>query len=42
VSHLFENYRRADVAFTHGRGVRLWDTAGREYLDFLAGIARAR
>jgi predicted acetylornithine/succinylornithine family transaminase len=39
VSHLFENYRRADVAFTHGRGVRLWDTAGREYLDFLAGIA---
>lgn len=23
----------------HGRGARVWDDAGREYLDFLAGIA---
>ena len=37
--HLFQNYVRAPVAFTHGKGARLWDAAGHEYLDFLAGIA---
>jgi len=37
--YLFQNYVRAPVAFTHGRGVRLWDERGKEYLDFLAGIA---
>jgi acetylornithine aminotransferase/acetylornithine/N-succinyldiaminopimelate aminotransferase len=37
--YLFQNYVRAPVAFTHGRGVRLWDAAGREYLDFIGGIA---
>ena len=36
---LFANYKRAPVAFTHGDGVRLWDAEGREYLDFLGGIA---
>ncbi len=36
---LFTNYKRAPVAFRHGDGVRLWDASGREYLDFLAGIA---
>ena len=37
--YLFQNYVRAPAAFTHGRGVRLWDESGKEYLDFLAGIA---
>ena len=32
-------YRRPPVVFTHGRGCRLYDSQGREYLDFLAGIA---
>ncbi|RCS59346.1 aspartate aminotransferase family protein [Parvibium lacunae] len=32
-------YSRLPVTFTHGRGVTLWDTAGKEYLDALAGIA---
>jgi predicted acetylornithine/succinylornithine family transaminase len=36
---LMENYRRAPVAFREGRGMRLWDLEGKEYLDFLAGIA---
>jgi acetylornithine aminotransferase/acetylornithine/N-succinyldiaminopimelate aminotransferase len=36
---LFRNYRRAPVAFSHGRGVRLYDLEGREYLDFIGGIA---
>jgi len=32
-------YGRQPVAFVRGEGVRLWDTEGREYLDFLSGIA---
>ncbi|MCS7234614.1 MAG: acetylornithine transaminase [Armatimonadota bacterium] len=37
--YLFRNYRRAAVAFVRGQGARLWDLDGREYLDFVAGIA---
>ncbi|HXX38176.1 MAG TPA: acetylornithine transaminase [bacterium] len=36
---LAPNYRRAPVAFREGRGMRLWDLEGKQYLDFLAGIA---
>jgi acetylornithine/N-succinyldiaminopimelate aminotransferase len=36
---LFRNYKRAPVAFSHGRGVLLYDLEGREYLDFIGGIA---
>jgi acetylornithine aminotransferase/acetylornithine/N-succinyldiaminopimelate aminotransferase len=36
---LFRNYKRAPVAFSHGSGVRLFDLEGREYLDFIGGIA---
>jgi predicted acetylornithine/succinylornithine family transaminase len=32
-------YIREPVAFVRGRGCRLWDAAGNEYLDFLAGIS---
>jgi len=32
-------YGRQPVAFVRGEGTRLWDTQGREYLDFVAGIA---
>jgi acetylornithine aminotransferase len=39
MSHLMNNYARQAVAFTHGRGCRLFDAAGRSYLDGLAGIA---
>ena len=37
--HLMNTYRRPEVVFTHGRGCRLYDSKGREYLDFLGGIA---
>jgi predicted acetylornithine/succinylornithine family transaminase len=37
--HLMNTYRRPPLVFTHGRGCRLYDSTGREYLDFLAGIA---
>lgn len=33
------NYGRLDVTFTHGSGPFLYDSAGREYLDALCGIA---
>ncbi|HUJ29771.1 MAG TPA: aspartate aminotransferase family protein [Candidatus Acidoferrum sp.] len=36
---LVNTYRRPAVVFTHGRGCRVYDSAGREYLDFLGGIA---
>jgi acetylornithine/N-succinyldiaminopimelate aminotransferase len=32
-------YLRADVEFVRGEGARLWDSAGREYLDFFAGLS---
>jgi acetylornithine aminotransferase len=32
-------YGRLPVAMSHGKGVRLWDTNGKSYLDALAGIA---
>jgi acetylornithine/N-succinyldiaminopimelate aminotransferase len=46
-SHLIESakrsflasYRQAPIVLSEGKGVRLRDVAGREYLDFCAGIA---
>jgi len=37
--YLMNTYKRPPVVFTHGRGSRLYDSQGREYLDFLGGIA---
>ncbi len=39
MTHLMNTYNRLPVAFTHGKGARLYDEQGREYLDALAGIA---
>ena len=36
---LTPNYRRQPVMFVRGKGAKLWDSAGKEYLDFVAGIA---
>ena len=35
---LMQTYPRAPVEFVRGEGARLWDSVGKEYLDFLAGI----
>lgn len=35
---LLPTYERNPVLFTHGRGVYLWDSDGKKYLDFLSGI----
>ena len=32
-------YARAPVQFVRGEGARLWDSEGKEYLDFFAGLA---
>ncbi|MGC8492951.1 MAG: aspartate aminotransferase family protein [Syntrophobacteraceae bacterium] len=37
--HIFGTYSRFPVAFVKGEGCTLRDDAGKEYLDFLAGIA---
>jgi len=37
--HLMPTYARYPVRFARGSGARLWDDAGNEYLDFLAGIS---
>ncbi len=39
--YLMPTYSPLPVAFVRGEGCRLWDAAGNEYLDFLAGIAVA-
>jgi acetylornithine aminotransferase len=37
--HVMSTYARYPIALERGAGCRLWDTEGREYLDFVAGIA---
>jgi acetylornithine/N-succinyldiaminopimelate aminotransferase len=38
-AHVMNTYGRFPLALERGEGCRLWDTDGREYLDFVAGIA---
>ena len=38
-AHLMQTYAPQPVAFARGEGAWLWDTAGKKYLDGLAGIA---
>ena len=37
--HVMQTYGRLSVAFVRGEGTRLWDSEGKEYLDFLGGLA---
>jgi acetylornithine aminotransferase len=36
---MMPNYGTPPIALDHGAGVRVWDTDGNEYLDFVGGIA---
>lgn len=36
---MLPTYARADLTIVRGEGCRVWDDRGREYLDFVAGIA---
>ena len=38
-AHVMNTYGRLPLALSHGRGCRVWDTNGKEYLDGLGGIA---
>ena len=37
--YVIQSYGRFPVAVDHGKGATLWDTEGKEYIDFAAGIA---
>jgi acetylornithine/N-succinyldiaminopimelate aminotransferase len=37
--YVARTYARYPIALVRGKGVRVWDADGKEYLDFLAGIA---
>ena len=39
MAYSMNTYTRIPVAFTHGKGVWVWDQSGKKYLDALAGIA---
>ncbi len=39
--YLMPTYSQLPVAFVRGEGCRLWDAGGKEYLDFVGGIAVA-
>ena len=39
--HVLQTYKRQPIAFVRGRGPRLYDVDGREYLDFVSGIGVA-
>lgn len=37
--YVMHTFNRQPVVFVRGEGMRIWDADGKEYLDFLAGIA---
>ncbi len=37
--NIMNTYRRFPVVLVKGSGARVWDINGKEYLDFVAGIA---
>jgi predicted acetylornithine/succinylornithine family transaminase len=37
--YVMNTYKRFPVVFNKGRGMKVWSTDGKEYLDFMAGVA---
>jgi len=37
--HVAQTYARFPIALVRGKGVKVWDADGKEYLDFVGGIA---
>jgi len=37
--HVASTYGRFSIALTRGKGTKVWDASGKEYIDFVAGIA---
>jgi acetylornithine/N-succinyldiaminopimelate aminotransferase len=38
-AYLYPNYKQPPMVLVRGRGVEVWDSAGKRYLDLVAGIA---
>ena len=38
-AHVMKNYARAPLTLVRGSGTKVWDDAGKSYLDFTSGIA---
>ena len=38
-AHILQTYGRVPIVMVRGQGPRLWDADGKEYLDFMSGIA---
>lgn len=38
-SVIFQTYARFPIVLEKGKGCRVWDTNGKEYIDFVAGVA---
>ena len=38
-AHVMKNYARAPLTLVRGQGAKVWDDAGKSYLDFTSGIA---
>jgi acetylornithine aminotransferase/acetylornithine/N-succinyldiaminopimelate aminotransferase len=38
-AHVLKNYPRQPLTLVRGEGARVWDDAGRSYLDFTSGVA---
>ena len=37
--YIFSTYKRFPIALLRGKGTRVWDQDGKEYLDFVSGLA---
>lgn len=37
--YLVNAYARSEIALVRGQGIKVWDADGKEYLDFVAGVA---
>jgi len=37
--YLFQNYARQPIVLVRGSGTRGWDERGRDYFDFVGGLA---
>ena len=37
-AHVMQSYGRFNLAVDHGKGATVWDSEGREYIDFTSGI----
>src|SRR5258708_30700047 len=37
--YIAQTYKRGPMVLSHGQGMYVWDTDGKQYLDFMAGLS---